>query len=228
MSLVVGTLNAHNERGAVRYMLRQRCDVLGLSEVNQLDAMLARSRRYRVTVGAAGRDKRRGASDNPILTKRAHYSLGSIAWQSSEQSKPERIAPDRWVTIEAMHVAKLGHVAVINVHPNAVTDDRTTDVPRVRESAELWATVDRLLTFCRDEGLLVVLTGDLNARKSADTPGWEGAYDVLKAQEMSSVSVGLDVIAFDKRLRKIEQRVIDRETTGSDHPGIIVKLDRRL
>lgn len=222
----VGTLNVHNRARAARFMLKQRCDVLALSEANTLSRMLARRARYRVVVGASGRDKRRGASTMPVLVHREHASLGEIAWQAAERATPERLAPDRWVTVAAQHVAGFGDVAVVNVHPHPLTDGRKLDVARVRETAELWGTVSRLLAFLADEGLFVVLVGDVNARKGDDTPGWTGAYDVIDEHELRAVSRGLDVIAYDKRLRAVERDVFPRERHGSDHPAIVVELRR--
>lgn len=224
-TLTIGHLNVHNRARAVRYMLAQNCDSLGLNEANSLLGMLSARRRYRVVVGSGGRDKRRGASEVPVLTRRELPSLGSIALQVSEQAAPERIAPDRWVTVSAF-AHNVGHVAHVNVHPNAVTDNLTESVPRVRETAELWASVDRLLTFLRAEGFLIVLSGDLNSRRSGETPDYEGAYDVIDRHKLNVITEGLDCIAHDRRLRRLRHEIVERRRTGSDHPGLVAELGR--
>ena len=220
----IGMLNVHNNERAARYMLRQRCDVLAFNEANRLTSLVASLKGYRAVVGTPVRDKRRSAAETPLLVRKQHRSLGSFAWRASELVQPERIAPDRWVTASAQIIDGFGPLAVVNVHPNAMTDGRTIDVARVRESAELWATVSRLLTFLVDEGLPVVLAGDVNARADHDTPGWAGAYDVIKQHELRPVTSGLDVIAFDRRLRLVEKQIVARHVHGSDHPAIIVEL----
>lgn len=218
----VGHLNAHNRPRAVRYMLRQGCDSLGLDEARRrlplLTRLLARARRYRLTVGAAVR------AATPVLTRTAYPDLGEIALQACEAATPAKLAPPRWVTVALFRHPGLGRIAHLNVHPHAITDDRPLTVPRVRETAEYWQAVDRLLTLLEFLGYTRILTGDLNSRRSGHTVGYAGADDVLDKHHLNQVRVGLDGVAFDRNLRVVKRHIIPREVTGSDHPGLLVDL----
>lgn len=225
-TLTIGHLNAHNESRALRVMLRERCDSFGFDEANRRLTVLRARRRYRVTQAEGGRDpEMRGST--PILTLKQYPSLGAITWQASELvEKSERVAPDRWVTLSAF-AHPIGNVAHINVHPNAATANLPLSNNRVRESSELWATVDRLLTFARAEGMLLVLSGDLNSPISDKTPGYSGAHDVIRRHMLTPIVAHIDAIAYDAKLRVTKTHVVERELTGSDHPGIVASFGRR-
>lgn len=225
-TLTIGHLNAHNRSRALRVMLRERCDSFGFDEANRRLTMLRARTRYRVTQAEGMRDSTSRGS-TPILTLKQYPSLGAITWEGSQLvEKSERIAPDRWVTLSAFE-HPIGNVAHINVHPNAVTTNRPLSVARVRETAELWATVDRLLTFARAEGMLLVLSGDLNSPPSDKTPGYSGAHDVIRKHMLTPIVAHIDAIAYDAKLRVTKTRIIDEATTGSDHPGIVASFGRR-
>lgn len=218
----VGHLNAHNRVEAIHYMLRQGCDSLGFDEAAKRLGLLKERDRMRLTVGPGVR------AATPILTRDAYPDLGRIALQASEAAKPERLAPPRWVTVSCFRHPDLGQLAHVNAHPHPMTDDRPLSVDRVRETAEYWGTVSRLLVFLRQEGFRRILTGDVNARPGGDSEGFAGAYDVLRAARLDYVHEGLDVIAFERTLHPTHTRVIPREATGSDHPGLIVELDGKV
>lgn len=215
----VGHLNAHNRAGAIHYMLRQGCDCLGFDEAHRRLGLLAERDRYRMTVGPGVR------AATPILTRASYPDLGRIALQASEAAKPDRLAPARWVTVSCFRHPDLGQLAHVNAHPHPMTDDRPLSVDRVRETAQYWATVDRLLTLLHAEGFRRFLTGDLNSRPGGETVAYAGAYDVLRAHRLDWIREGLDVVAFDRTLHPTHSRVIPREATGSDHPGLIVDLE---
>lgn len=215
----IGHLNAHNRPGAVHYMLRQGCDSLGFDEAHRRLGLLEQREKMRLTVGPGIR------AATPILTRASYPDLGRIALQASEEAKPIRLAPARWVTVSCFEHPKLGEIAHLNAHPHPVTDGRPISVDRVRETADYWRTVSRLLRFLSAEGFTCVLSGDINSRPGGETIAYAGAYDILRRHSLDYVREGLDVIAFDRWLHPTDTRVIPREATGSDHSGIIVELE---
>ena len=91
-TITVGWLNTHNEGPAIRYMLNQMTDSLGLAEVSQWNTFLAKRALYLLHYQEGGSDQRRGFKDNPVLTRRRYPVLGSLFIQASEPAVPARIA----------------------------------------------------------------------------------------------------------------------------------------
>lgn len=221
-TITVGHLNLHNRGRALRYMLRQRCDSYGFDEAHRRMDILEKHRGYRLTAGPAVR----GAT--PLLTRDQYPHLGALHIKASEAvEKSIRVAPDRWVTVEMFAHPHLGMIARVNVHPNAVTINRPVSVPRVRETAELWASVDRLLRYLRAEGFKVILSGDLNSTPRDKTPNYRGAYDVIGKHRLEWIAKHVDCIAFDPALAAVHRRVVPKTATGSDHDGLILELGWR-
>lgn len=225
--LVVAMLNVHSgnktPRRALRLLTAPEPDTIGINEARRIMDLLALRRRYRLIVGEGGRDPR-GFHDTPILTRRSLVSLGSAAFQISEQVKPVRIAPDRWVTVSCFG-HPVGPVAHLNLHPNAAVQGRDEALPRVREYAESMASLDRLLTFLDAEGFLCVVTGDVNYRPEPGRKRWDSSpYEVFARHRLTHQNEGVDVVAWPRTLRLGRSVVLDKDRTGSDHPGLVVWL----
>lgn len=228
--LSVALLNVYagnkTPRRAVRALLKSGPDSAGINEGYRIIPLLKLRRRYRVFHGEGGREPR-GFLDTPILTRRELPSLGTMALRISERAAPLKLAPDRWVTVSCFD-HPVGQVAHVNLHPNAAVMGRQEEVPRVREYAESMDTLDRLLGFLEEEGFLCVVTGDLNfrpeprARRAPHSP-----YEVFARHKLTFRNEGLDVIAWPRQLRAARARVLTKDRTGSDHPGLLVWLVRR-
>lgn len=229
--LVVALLNVYvgnkTPRKAVRALVRTGADSIGINEGMRVLPFLRLRPRYRVIVGEGGRSVR-GFNDTPILTRKSLTSLGSGAFQVSEEvPASSRVAPDRWITVSCFR-HRVGNVAHVNLHPNAAVQGRDDEVPRVREYAESMASLDRLLTFLSAEGFLPVVTGDVNYRPEPMGRRWEHSpYEVFAKHKLAHQNEGLDVVAWTRELRLARKVVLHRDRTGSDHPGIVAYLDRR-
>lgn len=233
MSLKVGTANVYvgNDKpgAACKVLMAENLDSFGLNEAKnfgqQIDKM---SDLYRVTRAIPDNTtaSRRGALDTPIFAKKSLPNLGDLTLRISENVPAStRVAPDRWGTV-TMYQHALGMVAHINVHLNAAVQGARPGMARVKEYAESIESLDRLLTWLKTEGFLVVLSGDVNWRKDGpDAP--HSPYRLIEKHGMGCVNDGLDIVAFDGRLKAISKKLIPPSVTGSDtHDFIIVTLER--
>lgn len=228
-SWTVGHANVHNTFHGVRMMHRERCDSFGLNEANRLTTRLVKVPTYRATYGVGARDLRRGAKANVVMVRKRYPSWGTFAVQASEQVAPAKWAPDRWITGVMLNPPNIGRIAHISIHPNAVVTGRGLDVARVREYDEMMRTLDRVLTFVRDEGFTPIVTGDFNLRASdAPKQTFLTPYEVFDWHRMDTRTRGIDGVAFGDGLVPVEQlRVLTRERIKSDHPGLVLTLARR-
>lgn len=223
MTIRVAYANVHNSRAAIAHMLKQNPDALGLGEAYNRRPYVSSRPRYRVTIGRGARDQRRGAYDNPILTRKSLRSLGQLAFEASERAAPAKIAPDRWITLDAF-VKDGKRVAVICGHPNASVKGKPISTPRVREYHEFMTSLGRVIDFARKEDWIPVVMMDANFPRGATSPGWTDPVELFKAKRLSTHWSGIDVIAWGGRLKRSSARVIPAKTLRSDHPGLIVNL----
>lgn len=204
-----------NKRRAARILRGLGADVIGLQEGQGIFGRLP-LRGYRMTYNPHGRDQRRGAKDTTILTRKSLPSIGAGSLQVSEEVQPERFAPDRWFTWDAVAHPTAGPIAVVNIHPNATVMSRDADAPIVREYAESVDSLDRLLTFLKGEGLPPFVTGDVNWRRKVRAP--HSPYEVFHDHGLRIAVHNVDVVAYPRRqFELVEQERIAKARTGSDH-----------
>lgn len=227
--LTVALLNVfagnRNPARALQVLLGPKPDTVGINEGSRAIPLALKRRGYREFHGTGSSNDRRGPKDTPILTRKVWPSLGAMALQVSEEVQPVRIAPARWITVSCFR-HPVGPVAHINLHPNAAVQDRDEELPRVREYRESMESLDRLLGFLKGEGFLTVVTGDMNFRPEppARRPD-HSPYEVFARHKLTHRHDGLDVIAWPrKELRLVRSVVLEKEATGSDHPGLMVWL----
>lgn len=208
----------------IRRATRTAADSIGFTEAYNAIGLLAARRRYRLTVGSGGRDERRGAKDTPVLTRKAHVSLGAGAMQVSEEVEPSKFGPDRWLTFSLFEHDDVGSVAHVHMHPNATVRNRRASAPIVREYRESMATLFTFVRFLRNEGYLVVVTGDLNYPNVKRGPEWTPHHTFARLG-LDVWSVGVDYVAHDPRLALVRKQVI-RGGTDSDHPWLLATFRR--
>lgn len=226
MALVIVSANTPakmRNKGRAKRLLRElRADSIGLQEGQGLLPALP-IRGYRVLYDRDSRDQRRGAKDTIVLTRNSHHSLGTLTLQASEEVSPTRFAPDRWITASC-YEHPMGPVAHVNIHPNATVMNRVDSAPIVREYAEHSVALDHVLSLYRDEGFIVVVTGDLNWRRKAKAA--HSPYEVFAAHKLRVVSHGIDAIAFPREFRA-DHSTVPKYRTGSDHDWLYARLHRR-
>lgn len=166
-------------------------------------------------------DQRRGAKDTLILTSRQLPSLGTMTLRASKPAAPAKWAPERWITVSCYQHG-IGPVAHVNVHPNAVVMGRARTVGRVREYARHTWAMNRVIRFYQREGFFVVVTGDMNWRRSKVAP-WS-PYRVFRLRGLRVAAHGIDAIAYDKRLRPFGKGLRAHDIPGGDHKGLSIRL----
>lgn len=221
-TLTVGHMNAHNRWPAARTLLRLRPDTAGWSEVQKLQAAMAKLAGYRVVVEPSRQGGGRGTSQEaPVLTRRKYPTLGRLTLQVSEDVPSAlRVAPERWLTVHLFE-HPLGAIAHFNIHPNAAVMGVDRDVARVQEYAESIRSLDRALTWAKGEGFKRLLTSDINFRDQPRDPAWS-PYPMLEAHGLKVHHVSpIDIMAADRSLKLSHLKVLPERLTGTDHPAAL-------
>ena len=225
----IGHGNGHNEQSLVKWVADARADSFGCNEANQLIPALRKQ--GRVTVAGEGFKDRRARS-TVTVTKKGRENLGQFTRRVSEKiERFERVAPDRvLVTSCFAHplAQKLGFegVAHFNLHPDAgpkVLASGPAKHPIVREYREALESTAVWMKSARKDGLLVVLTGDLQV-PSHNTKPWSPNIVLAKRLDLDCWTTGIDWILFDKKV-KLAARPVMRKL--HDHTGFVAKLVER-
>lgn len=217
----IGHLNIHNEKEALDVALGWGCDSLGLNEANRLRRRIQRNKDYNSFHSPYPKDKRRGSSASPILVRKDIFWSGALGLLLSDASEPERFAPDRFVT-GAFYRKDGVDIAHFNFHNHALTDNRTSDVDRVKQAAQGVRGLHNILRMAKALKFQRVLTGDLNTHDDAGSPGWKDIGEVLAKEGMFWRNVSVDWMAWDPEVLGLDRfRTISRRKSESDHRGLI-------
>lgn len=229
-ALRVASINAHGDVYPVRFMMRRRNrrrpDVVAGQELYQIaDRLGDLFPSWRSYVMDGAEDQRRGAKDNPILVRKGLTQLGQQCIKAADASTPDRLAPDRFIYVEAfMH--DVGPTAVINIHPHAATMGHARAVDRANETAKFVATLKETIRFWRNAGFHAVVVGDANWKPSAESPDWQDIVEMFRQLGMDWRFRGIDCVAWTKGLRLKRLRVFSRRRVKSDHPGLLADFVR--
>lgn len=216
------------------FQLARQEDVvsIGMTEAYNAGAyLLAYRLTWRVIRGKSSTDARRGPKDNPIVLRRRYNGrrvkvLHRWTFKAHGPSVPEKLAPERWVTAvlfmcwDGSAWLKVLHVAV---HPNAAVMSAPDHADRRVKFQQFWAKVVNLVQDVRrNHGpLRVVLTGDVNATREYDAPGWpQWAVEELHLEPWWK---RIDLVATGG-LNQVEGLTIDVDVNGQDHPWMIATL----
>lgn len=180
---------------------------------------------YPATVGKKHRplSPLRGAHDTPILRRRHHQKVNAFHYKAVDASTPIKIAPERWNTGVAYRHS-WGVIGHVTAHPNAAViglDPRQVD--RVRKYVDQMVQLEKSIRTWRQKGYTVVVTGDLNHGSGGDWWAPEAMFDRLN---MATWQVGVDWIAWDRRLALPKQNRQVITDNGQDHPWLLAKFQR--
>lgn len=208
--LRVGHGNGHNRPELVEFIAQARADSFGGNETQRLRQRLNRLSGHRVI--SAGEDlaeeRDRGRS-TCVVTSSRRENIGELSRKVSERVPGfERIAPDRHLVVSMYAhplATRLGFegVAHAELHPDA-TVMRHDDPhhPIVREYRQALVSTRRWLHAARGDGLLIVLTGDLQATARYSAP-WGPRALLIDELDLNPRVVGIDWIGIDRRLRYV-------------------------
>lgn len=200
--------------GAIFTAERTKADSIGYSELYRVAHLVGHHpTRYQGVVGHSDVDTRfvdspRGdAGDNPIAVRGDHRILGANIVKLTKPGRPLKYAPERWG--KAVRYRWTDEVVChIDVHPS----------PKFTSLAK-WARVMRWaakqVRDAQARGELVVLTGDLQTRRTATL--------LLRRLGLKVWRERIDFIAHDPRLQKQASSHVIQVPT-SDHPWMLAEF----
>jgi hypothetical protein len=149
--------------------------------------------------------------------------VDSFHYKACPPSTPIKIAPERWNTGVAYQHSwgVIGHIAA---HPNAAVmnlDPRRVD--RVAKYVDQMQQLEKSIREWRQKGYTVIVTGDLNHAAGGD---WWAPEAMFARLNFGTWRVGVDWIAWDKRLMVLNKDRTLIEDNGQDHPWMFAKFRR--
>lgn len=219
-SLKIGHGNGHNEMSLVELIKSSKCASFGCAEADRLLPHLKALDGFKTFAGGVTR----APGEVPIVVKANHRIIGHSAHKISDAIPGlTRVAPDRWVTEVRYHhpLAKqldFKGVAHIAWHPDAgpkQLNGHDPKAPIVREYIQASQAIKQDAKHAREQGFLVIITGDLQMTEHADQP-W-APRRLYASLGLNYAADRIDWIAYDPALR------IKRMTTPElyDHPALI-------
>lgn len=228
----IGHGNGHNRHSLANFVRETQTDSFGCNESDRLLKAMRKipGRRLIAPSGDGVRDPR--AASSCISTSNARENLGSLVRKVSEPLPNfSRVAPTR--TLVASFFAhplatRMGFegVAHFNLHPDAGPAALAgTDPahPLVREYREALVSTAVWMKAARRDGLLLILTGDLQVRAVNDRP-WSPRNLIADELDLAYWTTNIDWCIYDKRLKLVEP---PRLRQLYDHTGFVVSLGRK-
>ena len=206
-TLRIGHGNGHNEQSLVDYVREAKADSFACLESQRLASELRNIANSRLTVAGEGvRDAR--SRSTALVTSNDREYLGELVRKASEEIPAfERVAPDRMVVASfyahpiARELGKEG-VAHFALHPDAGPEALSGNNPAhpiAREYSEALQTAAKWMKVARQDGLLLVLTGDLQVPRTNTKP-WGPNELLVEPLDLEVWSAGIDWVCYDKLL----------------------------
>lgn len=229
-TLTIGHGNAHN-RPEILDMIRDTDpDSFGCNEVQKMTDQLRALPGRRVIGGSEGWDEPRNrGNSSAIITSNDRASLGRLERQVSERlPNYERIAPDRVLHgsfFEHPLATSLGFEGIAHweLHPDAAMMRQDPSHPIVREYREALRSTRQWMRCATDDGLLNVLTGDLQASETFRADYSPRAI-LAGPLNLSVMVVGIDWIMVDPLLRFVGPLHLRQLY---DHAGFVATIGAR-
>lgn len=203
--LKIGHGNGHNRATLVDFVAESGADSFGGNETNRLTPELRQIPGHRVTVAGADFEDRRARS-TCVVTRSDRENLGELTRKVSEAIPAvEKFAPDR-VLVASFYAhplaTRLGFegVAHFELHPDATMMKHGPDHPIVREYREALRSTRTHMLAARRDGLLLVLTGDLQADARFRGP-WGPRTLITEPLGLRCRIVHIDWIMADRALK---------------------------
>lgn len=226
--LVIGHGNGKNKPSLVDFVKDADADSFSALEAHRLVDDLDAVARHRIVGGEEGwAEERNRANTTVIVTANRNPNLGQLSRLVSERIPgKERIAPDRVLRAsffahpiaEAVGFEGVAHFAL---HPDAaVARHSDPKHPIVREYREALDSTRRWMKAARSDGLLPVLTGDLQVgtKFKAD---WGPRSQIAGPLDMNTRVVKIDWLIYPSELA-LAGRLETRELY--DHTGFVARL----
>jgi hypothetical protein len=232
MTLEIAMGNGHNKDSLVKWAKEADAHSFGAHEVQDLlDEIRRQMPFHRVTVAGRGYHEERGREKSTcLITNNNLENLGEFTRKVSERVPGNlKLAPDRIMvgSFYAHPVAqKLGMegIAHFALHPDAAPNALRGDDPKhpvVAEYTEALHSAGRWLRVAKRDGLIPILSGDLQLPPDVDR-AWSPKRLLVDAMDMEYVNQHIDWILWDPMLEMVPGSKVVREL--HDHKGIKVAL----
>lgn len=228
----IGHGNGHNELELVTFVREADADSFGCNEAHRLEDELDAIGRHRVTaVGEGWAEDRGRAGTTRIVTRNARENLGELTRLVSDRLPNQlRTAPDRPLVCSMYAhplATELGYrgVAHLELHTSAgpaQLKGTDRDAPVVRETMQAFDMTRHWARAARYDGLLLVLTGDLQVPRGLERP-WSPETMLAKPLSLNVWTPGdhIDWLMVDAALapRNVWTRRL------FDHVGFVAELE---
>ncbi len=232
MTLTIATGNGHNEQSLIDWIRDSNADSFGASETQRLEESFDNLKAYRQIVAGQGwAEERNRARSSRIVTLKSLENIGELTRLASEKVPgAERVAPDRVLLMSAFkhraaRLAGWDGIGHYHIHPDAgpaaLRGERGRDHPILREYREAMRTTIRYMKVGMKDGLLPILTGDLQLPADVDLP-WAPVDVFAGMMRMRFVNDKIDYIFWHRSLRLDPGSLKKRKLF--DHVGLAVGL----
>lgn len=207
-------------------------DSLGLQEVGAHMGNLNGVKGYRAFWKAG---ESRFTRSNAILVRDKYEILGTKFYPAAAGAGTV-LTPPRNILVVKYRKGK-HKIAHVNTHFHVVPEEtlaRQSESEygragrQYRDHAKL---LNEIVKKYEDAGYIVIVTGDINARKKHGQPEWKySVYNYIKKVRMRTLLHSVDMIAYPRSLKLTAHRTVSRTVTGSDaHDAIVAvfRLDKR-
>jgi hypothetical protein len=225
--LTIGHGNGRNDQSLVRMVVESRADSFGCDEAQMLVDELRRIPQTRLTVaGEDWSEDRNRARATSIVTASRNANLGELVRLASHRvPRALRVAPDRPLVCSMYEhpiAEETGHdgVAHFELHANASVRTKPDDAPVVEEYRDSLDTARRWMRSARTDGLLLVLTGDLQVGADFNR-SWGPRPQLAVPLGLSPATAGIDWIMVDRALEFAGSLSAQRL---KDHDGFTARL----
>lgn len=172
----------------------------------------------------------KGAKEVPVMLRKAETKyLGHGGYKASDYI-PHRKgwSNERWI-FYVMYEHEGVVYCIINTHTNAVVQRpdgrrRSLRLKRVREFRDHMHLLGQEITHRKNQGYVVIVTGDLNFRVTKHAWFWS-PQRLFARNGMDFVRKGVNYIAWDaSQLKCTKHWIIPKRKTGADHHWVVALL----
>jgi hypothetical protein len=187
---------------------------LAHGEINEA----CRRKKFRHTLTSIG-PARSGFSSNVVMTRDTLKTHGEGTLFGCNASKPDRIAPERAPHYSTFIIGNRPSV-VFAYHGHASISNK--DAKEVARAAQATKMNERMIAYIKMFQSLaydIYVLGDSNQEPGSKIKNGLGPVQAFERCGLTVVQHKLEVVAFSPTVKMVDQDLISKESSGSDHIG---------